>query len=178
MNYLTIDPRTLPRGPIDAAVGLTVAAIQLCAVIGLALVPAYAIKVLTQNSLAVVLTWVTTFLLIAHLNSLFVVEHLRCDEEGLELVRKRGPRQKISWASVESIEEASQAEVVLCGWLWPRFPPREYTTCWSSLGHYRIRWQGGTAYFPPKDVQRFLYAMQTGREYAAKRQLQDRSRQT
>jgi len=170
MNYVTIEPRTRPRGPIDAMVGLTVATIQLGAVIGLALGPAYAVKVLTHSSLAVVLTWVMAFLLLAHLNSLFVVKHLRCDEGGLEFVRALGPGKKISWARVESIEEVSRAAVVLCGWLWPRFPPREYSTCWSSIGHYRIRWQGGTAYFPPKDLQRFLYAMQIGREIAARRQ--------
>jgi len=159
MNCMTIPPRKLPRGPIDAVVGLMVGLLQLGVVIGLALVPAYAVKVLTHHSLAVVLTWVTTFLLLAHLNAHLVVDHLRCDEEGLEFVRKLGRGKKIPWASVESIEEASQAEVVLCGWLWPRFPPREYSTCWSSMGHYRIRWQGGTAYFPPKDVERFLYAV-------------------
>jgi len=168
MNYMTIQPRTLPRGPVDAVVGLVVSLIHLAVVIALALVPAYAVKMLTHNSLAVVLTCVTAFLLLAHLNSQFVVEHLRCDEEGLEFVRKLGRSKKIPWAGVESIEEASQAEVVLCGWLWPRFPPREYSACWSSLGHYRIRWQGGTAYFPPKDAQRFLYAMQVGRQYAAR----------
>jgi hypothetical protein len=67
---------------------------------------------------------------------------------------------------VESIEEVPRAEVVLRAWLSPRFPPRESTASWTSVGHYRIRWQGGTAYFPPKDVQRFVHAMQIGREYA------------
>jgi hypothetical protein len=78
-----------------------------------------------------------------------------------------GARKKIPWANVESIEEASQAELVLRGWLWPRFPPREYTASMTSIGHYRICWQGGTAYFPPKDVQQFLYAVHVGRSMAA-----------
>lgn len=162
MNYMTIQPRSLPRNPIDALIGLMVGLIHLGVVVGLALIPTYPVKMLTHNSLAVVLTCVTAFLLLSHLNSLFVVDHLRCDEDGLEFVTKSGSRKKISWASVESIEEVSRVEVVLCGWLWPRFPPREYSSCRSSLGHYRIRWQGGTAYFPPKDVQRFLYALQLG----------------
>lgn len=162
INSVTIQPHVRPRGPIDTAVGLVVAVVQLCALIGLALAPSYAVKILTHNSLAVVLTYLMTFMLNSFLMSLFVVQHLRCDEEGLEFVRAFGNRKKIPWTAVESIEEASRAEVVLCGWLWPRFPPREFTASWTSVGHYRIRWQGGTAYFPPKDVQRFLYAMQMG----------------
>jgi hypothetical protein len=121
-----------------------------------------------HNSLAVVLTYLMTFMLMSLFVGLCTVQHLRCDEEGLQFVRPLGA-QKILWADVESIEEVSRAEVVLRGWLSPRFPSRESTASWTSVGHFRIRWQGGTAYFPPKDVQRFLYAMQTGREHPGRR---------
>lgn len=171
-NYMTIEPRLLPRGPFDAAVGLAIGVLHLFAVIVVALVPTYAVKILTQNSLAVVLAFLVTFIVASLFPYLFVVWRLRCDEEGLEFVRVLGRPRKIPWANVESIEEASEAEVVLRGWLWPRFPPREMTQSITSVGHYRIRWQGGAAYFPPRDVRRFLYAMQIGRGYATRQQHQ------
>ena len=87
-----------------------------------------------------------------------------------------GSPGKIPWADVESIEPASPDEVVVHGWLWPRFPMREMTPTLTSVGHYRIRWQGGAAYFPPRDVQQFLYAMDVGRWYATRQQQQKADR--
>jgi hypothetical protein len=171
-NYMTIEPRILPRGPLDAALGVTIGVLHLGVVAVLASVPTYAVKVLTQNPLAVVLTFLATFFGASIFVSLCTISHLRCDEEGLEFVRAFGKPGKVPWARVESIEEASQAEVVVQGWLWPRFPMREMTATITSLGHYRIRWQGGVAYFAPRDVQRFVYAMQVGRGYAASQQHQ------
>jgi hypothetical protein len=159
MEGLIIKARILPRRISDAAVAGVIGLVQ-----GLALfvVPAFVVGVLTQSP---GVGWLT-FLAIYVLWLLFTVRHLRCDEEALEFVRTLGTPKRIPWAHLESVEEAPRAELVLRGWLWPPFPAREMTPSLTSLGHYRIRWRGGEAYFPPKDVQQFLDAIQKGRERA------------
>lgn len=166
-NFMNIEPRILPHGPLDAAVGLAVGLLQLFAVIVVALIPAVVVSNMTQSALVVLPTFLVSFLIVSLIPNLFVVWRLRCDAERLEFVRALGRPKKIPWSKVESIEAASQAEVILQGWLWPRFPMREMSPSMSSIGHYRISWQGGAAYFPPADVQRFHYAMQIGHGYAA-----------
>lgn len=173
-NYMTIEPRLAPRGLVDAAVGLGIGVLNLGVVTVLALVPTYAIHFLTPNPLAVLPTFVCSFILLSLFPYLFVVRRLRCDEEGLEFVRMLGKPGKIPWAMVESIEEVSRAELLWQGWLRPRFPMREMTESITSVGHYRIRWQGGAAYFPPRDVARFLYAMQIGYAYATAHRSENR----
>lgn len=108
------------------------------------------------------------FFVVPVVPNLFVVWQLRCDEEGLEFVRALGNPGKILWSEIESIEPPSPDEVMLQGWLWPRFPMREMTPTLTSVGHYRIRWAGGVAYFPPRDARQFLYAMEIGRWHATR----------
>lgn len=168
-NYLTIEPRLMPREPVDAAVGLAIGMIQLAVLVMLALVPAAAASWITQNPLAVVATFAVTVLVVLLAPQLLVVQRLRCDEEGLAFVKVFGRPRKVRWSDVQAIEGASRAEVVLRGWLFPFFPPvPEMTATLTSAGHYKIRWQGGIAYFPPRDVARFVYAMQVGWGCAAR----------
>jgi hypothetical protein len=159
MTYQTVQPRILPRRLSDAALGLAIGLVQFFVFLVLMLIPTLAVGILTQNAIAAALTFMALFVFTSILILLFTVRHLRCDAEGLEFVRVLGTPKKLSWADVISIEEAPQAEVVLHGWLWPGIPPREATSSLTSLGHYRISWQGGTAYFPPNNVQQFLYAI-------------------
>jgi hypothetical protein len=46
--------------------------------------------------------------------------------------------------------EASQVE---------SFKPREMTASLTAVGHYRIRFTAGTAYFPPANAERFEVAI-------------------
>lgn len=163
METLTIKARILPRRISDA---LVAGVIGLAQALVLFVVPAFVVGVLTQS---LGIGWFT-FLVIYALWLLFTVRHLRCDEDALEFVRILGTPKRIPWEYLESVEEAPQAELVLRGWLWPPFPAREMTLSLTSLGHYRIRWRGGETYFPPKDVQQLLDAIQKGREHAARQE--------
>jgi hypothetical protein len=98
---------------------------------------------------------------------LFTVRHLRCDEGALELVRVLGSPHRIPWTELESVEEVSRMELVWCGWLWPPFPVREMTPSLTSIGHFRIRWQGRDTYFPPQDAPQFLKVIGRMRERTA-----------
>jgi hypothetical protein len=164
-NSLEIEPYLWPRNASDAAIGLAVAGAYHLVIIAVALVPASLVKLATDSTWAAVATLAATLFLLYFLQRLFTVRKLRFDEHGIEFVTLIGHPGKIPWASVQSVEEAPQHEVVMQGWLRPRFPLREMTDTATSIGHYRIRWQGGVAYFPPRDVDRFLYAMQVGWQY-------------
>jgi hypothetical protein len=169
-NFLNIEPRIMPRGPVDAAVGLVIGVIYFVVQVGVALIAIGAVNALTHNPWAVVLTFLAMFFVVPLFPLLFTVWRLRCDEEGIEFVRALGKPGKIPWTQVESIEPASPDEVVWQAWLRPGFPKREMTLSLTSVGHYRIRWQGGVAYFPPRDARQFLYAIEVGRSCAARKQ--------
>ncbi len=163
MTYQVINPRILPRNFADAALGLAVGLAEIFVVFALLMPTAVtAIGVLTGSAIAAAITLGLLYLLLPVVVLLVTVWQLRIDAEGIEFVRALGSPKKIPWSSVTSIEEASQKEVVVRGWL-TSFPPREATTSLSSIGHYRISWQGGSAYFPPADVEHFLYAVHTAR---------------
>ena len=164
-NYMTVEPRLMPRGPVDAAVGVAAGMFQL-AVLGFGvLLPAAAAGWITENPFVVLTILAATILGLPLVLHLVVVQRLRCDDEGLAFVKGFGRAKKIRWADVQSVEPATRAEVVR-GWLWPFSPTPEMTATLTSTGHYRVRWNGGVAYFPPRDAARFVYAIQIGWECA------------
>jgi hypothetical protein len=92
--------------------------------------------------------------------SLHAVEWLRIDEQGIRFGRRWGTPKFLPWTAVRHIRPATRREVVLFGWLWPPFPPREATRALTSVGHYRIEWEGGYCYFPPDDEGTFRRAVE------------------
>jgi len=85
----------------------------------------------------------------------FSVWSLSASDHGLRFHRLLGGPQLIPWCHITSIREVGRAEVILHGWIWPLFPPREFTACPSSLGHFRIDYDGGHIYYPPRDADQF-----------------------
>ena len=160
MKTLILKARVLPRGVSDAAVTGAVGFVQMFV---LFFVPACVVGTVARSLEA----GLFTCLIIYVFWLLFTVRHLRCDEQALEFVRTLGMPKRIPWAELGSVEEVPRAELVLRGWLWPPFPAREMTPSLTSIGHYRISWREGDAYFPPRDVQAFLEAIRRGREGAA-----------
>lgn len=160
MKPLTLKARVLPRGLIDALVSGMIGVVQ---VFVLFVMPAFLVAFATGSAVAALLA----FLAIYAVWLLFTVRHLHCDGQALVFVRALGTPKRIPWAELDSVEEVGRRELVLRGWLWPPFPCREMTPSLTSIGHYRVRWSGGDAYFPPKDVEEFLEAIRKGREGAA-----------
>jgi len=85
----------------------------------------------------------------------FTVWSLRLSEKGIQFVRLFGVPKVIPWEEVLDLSEVSRREIVIHGWLAPRFPAREMTPCLSALHHFRIRWETGWCYFPPEDINAF-----------------------
>jgi hypothetical protein len=100
-------------------------------------------------SLAVICLWA----------SFATVYWLKIDSTGLTFGRRAGGPKHLAWGDIHSITPAPRREVVLHGWLWPPLRPREATRCMSSLGHYRIEYEGGYCYFPPANEEEFLGAL-------------------
>jgi len=147
----------MPRDMLDVVICVSVAAVQLLALVGL---PAGVTVLATGNAdagtsvaLGVLLVWL-----------LFSVRYIRCDGQGLHLKRVLGSPKLIPWGQIDSVEEASRRELVLRGWLWPLFPAREMTTSLTAQGHYRIRFKGRDLYYPPGDSAQFLSAIRAGRD--------------
>jgi len=66
-----------------------------------------------------------------------------------------GRPRLLRWEEITDIAEAPRREVVIQGWLNPRFPAREMTACLSALHHFRIRWRDDWCYYPPHDTENF-----------------------
>lgn len=98
---------------------------------------------------------IATYMVIYFIACAFVVWSVRLSESGIHFRRLLGSPRFLAWEAVTDIAEAPRREVVIQGWLWPLFPPRETTLCLSALGHFRIRWQNGWCYFAPRDAEAF-----------------------
>lgn len=88
--------------------------------------------------------------------ALHTVPAIEMDDTGIRFRRLIGSPRFLPWEKVTSIRRAARAEVVLRGWLLPPIPPRGASLSLTSLGHFRIDWDGGTCYFPPADERAFL----------------------
>jgi hypothetical protein len=141
-------PRILPRGGADLAVALAIAALQAA---WLFILPSLVAGYLTHSSAVGEYTFLG--LLVVFLS--FSVEKLTIDQDGIRFHRLFGSPKFLAWERIVEVEEAPQSELIIRSWIWPPFPAREMTACLSSIGHYRITWDGGYCYFPPADVPQF-----------------------
>jgi hypothetical protein len=145
-------PRILPHDFIDILIGVVIGTMLIVVSF---VIPSVLAIWLSGN----VVVGVATFLGIYCVWLLFWVRKLELSERGIRFVRVLGWPALVPWSDVESISLAPRLEVVLRGWIWPLFPPREMTASLTALGHYRIRFTAGTAYFPPANVEPFEIAI-------------------
>ena len=152
MTALTFKPRVAPRNAADALITTGVGVLQVLILLG---VPGLIVFALTRSApmaLLCVLAINLFFLLMS-------VSRIVLNDEGIRLVRIFGGPRFIAWDAIERVVEAPRKELIVRGWLWPMFPPREFTTSLSSLGHYRIEFGQRSVYFPPKDEAGFVAAV-------------------
>lgn len=91
---------------------------------------------------------------------LFIVWYVKVDADGIEFRRGLGSPRVLRWENIATIRAATRYEVLLHGWLWPLFPPREMTLAMSSVGHYRIEAVSGRyTFYPPQDGVVFCEAL-------------------
>ncbi|GAA6140175.1 hypothetical protein NBRC116583_39230 [Arenicella sp. 4NH20-0111] len=125
------------------------------------LLPSYGIYLLTKSAIAAFAVGIVLYSVFMS----FCALSITLSENGIKLNRKFGSPKNISWSNVQGYKEVSPKEVIIFGWLWPIFPPRESTPCMSCYGHFRISYDGGYFYYPPNDKENFIQLMI---EYGAK----------
>ena len=101
--------------------------------------------------------------LFAMLNS---VRKLTLDQDGIQVHRLLGGPRFLHWEQVRRIVPASREEVLLWGYLLPPLPAKATMNTISYLGHYRIDWEGGMFYFPPREADEFERAVRRWRSEA------------
>jgi len=141
-------PRISPRDGTDLAIGLLMAAIQIAL---LFMLPSLAVFMLTQSGTLGEYTFLGELIVFVS----FTVEKVTIGRDGMRFHRIFGSPRFLAWEQIAAVEAVGRRELILHGWLWPLFPPREMTACFSSVGHYRISWDGGYCYFPPHDPRQF-----------------------
>jgi hypothetical protein len=145
---IVIPPRILPRDFFDVCLGLPIGLFQTAVLFGL---PALLAFILTR-SLAIAFL---VFCIAYSIALLFMVRRLTLAADGLHFHRILGSPKFLPWERISSISVAPRAELIIRGWLWPLFPPREITPSLTALQHYRITWDTGFCYYPPAHVQDF-----------------------
>lgn len=148
---MTITPRVLPCDVLDVLIAVPVGTFQVTALFAL---PALIVGT-TISSAAGLLTFVFLYAV----SLLFMVRTLEIEQDGLHFRRVLGSPKVLLWTQILSIDEAPRWELVFRGWLWPLFPARELTACLSAKHHFRIKWQGGFCYYPPRNVDEFKSAV-------------------
>jgi len=149
---MKIKPRILPRDIIDILIGFPIGVLSAALVMGVpALIVAFSVSV---DAGAI------TFLLLYAASFLFLVRSVEVEQDAIIFRRVLGKPKRLLKSEIVSIEEAPRQEVVIHGWLWPIFPlAREMSASLSARNHFRIRWQSGFCYFPPKDIEQFRNAI-------------------
>jgi hypothetical protein len=144
-----VAPRICPRGFADFCLcTFVVLPIQLLI---LFVLPAAIAFALTRSTTAAIGTAVVAYLVFAS----FSVSRVSLSPQGIRFHRILGTPKFLDWERVTSVDVAPQRELILRGWLWPMFPAREMTACFSSLQHFRITWDSGFCYYPPADSEVF-----------------------
>lgn len=152
MQALTFKPRVAPRDASDALITTGCGILQAAILLG---IPGLIVLALTHRPLVALLC-------VLFLNVFFVlmaVSRIDITDEGIRFVRMLGGPRFIAWNAVKQVEVAPRKELIVRGWLWPMFPPREFTTSLTSLGHYRIAFGDRVVYFAPKDEAGFVAAV-------------------
>jgi hypothetical protein len=147
-SEITFSPRVATQDWLDVLLAALLGVLLAVALFGL---PAIIVFLVTHSTLAAVATFVIVYLCFLA----FSVWSLSGSDYGLRLHRLLGGPRVIPWSQITSIREVCRAEVIIQGWLWPLFPPREFTPCLSSVGHFRIDYDGGHIYYPPRDIEKF-----------------------
>lgn len=143
-NEIQVHPRIKPRDFADFCI---VAFIASPIIIGvLIVVPAIIAFIFTRSFTIALLVSLAIYVIFL----LFSVSHLTFSPDGIRFHRILGSPKFLSWNRIVSISEAPRWELIFWGWLLPVFPAREMTASFSSVGHYRIQWDSGYCYFPPK----------------------------
>jgi len=145
-------PRVAPRDALDAAISLTVGTFQIVVLFGL---PGALVHALSASMTLAVATVLLLYLAFA----LYSVTRVELDLEGIRFVRVLGHPRFLPWSETSAVVEAPRSELILHGWLWPLVLPREMSPSCTSLGHFRIQFGKRFVYFPPKDPQLFLAAV-------------------
>lgn len=144
-----IKARTAPRDVTDVLITLFVFT-------PLQFVPVFIIPSAIAYFLSHSFRWAfATFVVIYFGWLAFTVWSVRLTASGIHFTRLFGSPRFLRWDDVTEVAEAPRREVVVQGWLSPRFPAREMTPCLSALRHFRIRWRNGWCYYPPADVETF-----------------------
>ena len=84
------------------------------------------------------------------------VRRLRVDAAGIAFGRRLGKPKFLAWGQIRGIRPATRSEVFIHAWLWLWLEP---TKSESTAGHYRIEWDDGCRFFPPKDPALFENAI-------------------
>lgn len=145
---LVIRPRILPRDFLDVCLGLPIGVVQTAILFGLPSLLAY---ILTRS----VLVTFAAFCAAYAFSLLFMVRRLTVSTGGLRFHRILGFPKILPWERISSVAPASRRELIIRGWLWPLFPPREITPSLSAIQHFRITWDSGFCYYPPADPHLF-----------------------
>ncbi len=152
MVEMTFPPKVVTQGVFDALLATLFGLLLVAILCGL---PAVLVFLLTQSLIAAAAAF-----LVVYLGFLaFTVWSLSASERGLRLHRLFGAPRLIPWDQITSVREVGREELILQGWLWPLFPPREFTPCMSSMGHFRIDFDGRHLYYPPRDADLFRQYM-------------------
>jgi hypothetical protein len=148
----SFDPRVAPRDAGDAAISLAIGTCQILILFGL---PGALVHALIGSTTLTVATVLLLYLAFA----LYSVTKVELNLEGIRFVRVLGHPRFLPWSEISDVVEASRSELILHGWLWPLVLPREMSPSCTSLGHFRIQFGKRFVYFPPKDPQLFLAAV-------------------
>jgi len=149
-----VAPRFWPRGVADALVSITTGVAFAVAFMLAPSAAMYGLLRLLGMPARVCSSGAAVFcLVVAVVLALPTVLRLEIGPCGLRFVRIAGSPRRLSWSEISDIAPAGRREILLRAWL--TWPPLEATSCLSSLGHYRIQFTGGVAYFPPRDAAEF-----------------------
>lgn len=149
----TFTPRLAPRDATDAALAIAVGLLQ-CAVL-------FLLPVLLVDALFVNGWWwgIGTSVALYVIFLLHVVKDVKVGSDGIRFTRTLGNPKFLRWSEITEVVEASRSELVIHGWLWPLFLPREMSPSCTTLGHCRIGFGKGFVYFPPSDLEGFMAAI-------------------
>jgi hypothetical protein len=146
----------MPRDFIDIFLGLPIGILLSALFFGIPALLAFILaRSLGVGHFPSLLVALLAYLLAYGFFLLFMVRRLTVAVDGLHFHRVLGSPKFLSWERISSVTVASRRELILRGWLWPLFPPREITPSLSALHHYRVTWDSGFCYYPPAHTKDF-----------------------
>ena len=153
-DRIEVWPRLLPRDRWDALItfGFALLAIPFCLALLEVLKYQWSNQLIPSAIFLVILMPASYALLIS-------VRRLTVDQMGIQIHRWLGGPRFLHWEQIKQITLASREEVLLRGYLLPPLPAKATMNTTSYLGHYRIEWDGGVIYFPPREAEAFLTAV-------------------